>query len=83
MAAESAYDRHLKRRREDSAYSDGFDYGHTGGTADANPWTLGDERRAAWSDGWRIGTALRSFDTIRDDIASELQRLVDAGELDI
>ena len=77
----AAYDRHLKRKGEDTAYSDGVDYGHTGGTADANPWALGDEHRAAWNEGWRVGTALRAFDATRDDIASELQRLVDAGEL--
>lgn len=77
----TAYDRHLKRKGEDTAYSDGVDYGHTGGTADANPWALGDERRGSWNDGWRVGTVLCQFDAVRDDIASELQRRVDAGEL--
>ena len=77
----AAYDRRLKRKGEDAAYSDGADYGNTGGTADANPWALSDEQRAAWNDGWRVGTARRSFDATRDAIASELQRLVATGEL--
>lgn len=66
----AAYGRHRERRNEDSADADGVDYGHTGDTADANPWALGDDRRAAWNDGWRVGTALRPFDAIRGEVAS-------------
>ena len=75
----SAWDTHLDRLANDSAYKEGFDYGGVGGTADANPWSLGDPRRSAWNDGWRNGGFQHRLAKVSPDIEAALRTAIETG----
>ncbi len=78
----NAYDTHIRRLATDDSYANGFDYGKTGGSADANPWALGDEHGTAWSAGWRTGSTFHGLAATSPDVEAALRAAMDAGDID-